>query len=87
MQDAVGDLGRDGLRSSIGWGVSWWHVVHAGALVMVLALSPSTYGRSVRAALARHVYLGTAPMLPWKLRAWLPVVRVARKVKKRLRKG
>jgi len=65
LQEAVGDLGRDGLRSSLGWGVSWWHVVHAGALVMVLALSPSTYTRSVRVALARHVYLGTAPMLPW----------------------
>jgi len=65
LQDAVGDLGRDGLRSSLDWGVSWWHVVHAGALVMVLALSPSTYTRRVRAASARHVYLGTAPMLPW----------------------
>ena len=65
LQDAVGDLGRDGFRSSLGWTMSWWHVVHAGALVLVLALSPSTWARSGRAALARHVWLGTAPMLPW----------------------
>jgi phospholipid/cholesterol/gamma-HCH transport system permease protein len=65
LQDAVGDIGRDSLRSSLGWSVSWWHVVHAGALMLVLGLSPSTWARSSRAALARHVYLGTAPMLPW----------------------
>lgn len=61
LQDAVGDIGQAGAR----WSVSWWHVVHAGALVLVLAFSPSTYTRSSRAALARQVYLGTAPMLPW----------------------
>jgi phospholipid/cholesterol/gamma-HCH transport system permease protein len=61
LQDSVGDIGRSGAR----WSVSWWHVVHSGALVLVLALSPSTYVGSVRAALARHVWLGTAPMLPW----------------------
>jgi len=65
LQDAVGDLGRSGMRSSIDWSVSWWQVLHAGALVLVLALSPSTWRASVRAALARHVWLGTAPMLPW----------------------
>ena len=65
LQDVVGDLGRDGFRSSIGWTVSWWHVVRAGARVRVLALSPSTYTRSARAALARQIYLGTAPLLPW----------------------
>jgi phospholipid/cholesterol/gamma-HCH transport system permease protein len=61
LQDAVGDLGRSGAR----WSVSWWHVIRAGALVLVLALSPSTYTRTGRAALARHVYLDTAPLLPW----------------------
>ena len=65
LQDSLGEIGLSGVRSSIGWSVSWWHVVHAGALVLVLALSPSTYTRSTRAALARHVYLGTAPLLPW----------------------
>ena len=61
LQDAVGDLGREGAS----WSVSWWHVLHAGALVLVLALSPSTYTRSSRAALARQIWHGTAPLLPW----------------------
>jgi phospholipid/cholesterol/gamma-HCH transport system permease protein len=65
LQDALGDLGRSGVRSSIGWSVSWWHVVRVGAMILVLALSPSTYNRANRGALARHVYLGTAPSLPW----------------------
>ena len=65
LHDAVGDLGRSGMRSSIAWSVSWWQVLHAGALVLVLALSPSTWAPSVRTALAKHVWLGTAPMLPW----------------------
>ncbi len=65
LQDKLGEIGRSGLRSSIGWSVSWWHVVKAGALILVLALSPSTYDRSNRAALARQLYLGTAPILPW----------------------
>jgi phospholipid/cholesterol/gamma-HCH transport system permease protein len=65
LQDSLGQIGRSGLRSSLGWSVSWWHVVRVGALILVLALSPSTYSRANRAALARHLYLGTAPMLPW----------------------
>jgi phospholipid/cholesterol/gamma-HCH transport system permease protein len=60
-QDGLDEIGRGGVR----WSVSWWHVVRLGALVLVLALSPSTYTGSNRAALARHVYLGTAPLLPW----------------------
>ena len=65
LQDSLGEIGRSSIRSSLGWSVSWWHVVQVGALILVLALSPSTYQRSHRAPLARHVYLGTAPILPW----------------------
>ncbi len=65
LQDGLGEIGRSGLRSSIGWSVSWWHVVKVGALILVLALSPSTYDRATRRALAQHLYLGTAPILPW----------------------
>jgi phospholipid/cholesterol/gamma-HCH transport system permease protein len=65
LQDSLSELGRTGIRSSIGWSVSWWHVVRVGALILVLALSPSTYDRANRSSLARHVYLGTAPILPW----------------------
>ena len=65
LHDSLGDLGRSGVRWSLGFSVSWWHVVYLGALVLVLALSPSTYSRANRAALARHIVLGSAPILPW----------------------
>jgi len=58
---AFAELGRSSLR----WLAGWWRIVHLGALLAVLALSPSSYARDGRAALARHVYLGTAPILPW----------------------
>ena len=61
LQDSLGRFGRSGAH----WSVGWWHVVKVGALILVLALSPSTYTSAYRAALARHVYLGTAPILPW----------------------
>ncbi|HEY9238237.1 MAG TPA: ABC transporter permease, partial [Burkholderiaceae bacterium] len=32
---------------------------------MVLALTPSTYDRANRRALAHHVWHGTVPVLPW----------------------
>ncbi len=45
------------------WLVGWWRLVHLGALILVLALSPSSYGRDNRRVLARHIYLNTAPNL------------------------
>ncbi len=42
-----------------------WRTMHTSALVLALVLSPSSYRREHRASLARHVYLGTAPLLPW----------------------
>ena len=42
-----------------------WGMLHTSALVLALLLSPSSYRRENRATLARHVYLGTAPLLPW----------------------
>ncbi|HJV59298.1 MAG TPA: ABC transporter permease [Albitalea sp.] len=54
------------------WAAGWWRVVHLGALLLALALSPSSYGESNRRALARHVYLGTAPaLLPFAVLATL----------------
>ncbi|HET9645791.1 MAG TPA: ABC transporter permease [Burkholderiaceae bacterium] len=47
------------------WLAGWWRVIHLGALLLVLALSPSTYGVANQRALARHIYLGTAPSLLW----------------------
>lgn len=56
----------EGLARAAGlWLLGWWRVVRFGALMLVLALSPGSYGAGYRTALARHVYLGTAPLLPW----------------------
>ncbi len=65
LHDGLSQIGRSGIRSSIGWSASWWHVVQLGALILVLGLSPSSYGRAGRRALAHRMYLGTAPILPW----------------------
>lgn len=40
-------------------------MVHLSAQLMVLALSPSSYDKENRLALARHIYLGTAQSLLW----------------------
>jgi phospholipid/cholesterol/gamma-HCH transport system permease protein len=58
---ALTDMGRAVLR----WFGGWWRIIHLGALLLVLALSPSSYARANRAAMARHIYLGTAPILLW----------------------
>jgi len=39
--------------------------LNTSALLLTLILSPSSYRRGPRAVIAHHVYLGTAPMLPW----------------------
>jgi phospholipid/cholesterol/gamma-HCH transport system permease protein len=45
------------------WLATAWHVTFFGACIVVLALSPSSYARPTRLALARHIYLDTAPIL------------------------
>lgn len=45
------------------WAVAWWRILYLGAVVLVLVLSPSSYGKGTRKALARHLYLDTAPVL------------------------
>ena len=45
------------------WAVAWWRILYLGAVVLVLVLSPSSYGKGTRQALARHLYLDTAPVL------------------------
>ena len=44
---------------------SWWHLIHFGAIVMVMLLSPSTYNRANRATTSRHIYTSTWQVLPW----------------------
>ena len=45
------------------WALAWWRNIYLGAVVMVLVLSPSSYGRGTRGQLARHMYQSTAPIL------------------------
>lgn len=45
------------------WLVEWWQLVHLGAVILVLAMSPSSYSRESRAVLGRHIYINTAPIL------------------------
>lgn len=45
------------------WLLGWWRLIHLGALILVLTLSPSSYGRDNRRTLARHIYHNTAPNL------------------------
>ncbi len=44
---------------------SSWHLLHLGALLLVVALSPSTYPRSNRTTISRHIYNNTVGALPW----------------------
>ena len=41
----------------------WWKLLHLAAQLLVLALSPSSYKRADRLALARHLYDNTAPIM------------------------
>ena len=50
-------------RALTSWLRGWWHIVHFGAQLLVLALSPSSYSPGNRLLLFRHIYLETAPIL------------------------
>ena len=47
------------------WLINWQHIIHFSALMAVLALTPSSYAPKHQTAIARHIYLGTAPLLAW----------------------
>ncbi len=57
----VGRTGTLPLR----WLAGWWRILFFGASLLVLAMTPSSYGRETRAALLHHVYVDTAPILAW----------------------
>ena len=50
-------------RKAQNWLIGWWRLVYLGAMILVLAMSPSSYGRDNRRVLAQHIYLNTAPNL------------------------
>jgi len=55
-----------GLARGLGrWCLNWWRIIHLGAVILVLALSPSSYSRQRWPVLATHVYQATAPVLLW----------------------
>ena len=43
--------------------LAWWRILDLGALVLVLLLSPSSWGRSARERLARQLVTDTLPIL------------------------
>lgn len=61
LSNGLLSLGRATLR----WFVGWWQITHLGAVILVLALAPSSYDRDTRLVLAREVYEATAPILLW----------------------
>jgi phospholipid/cholesterol/gamma-HCH transport system permease protein len=57
-------LGR-AASAPLRWLSGWWRIVFFGASILVLALTPASYGRPARSALLRHIYVDTAPILWW----------------------
>jgi phospholipid/cholesterol/gamma-HCH transport system permease protein len=53
------------LHKTRDWVRTWWHIIHFGAVMLVLALSPSSYRRTIRAQFAEHIYSNTWQVLPW----------------------
>lgn len=51
-------------RGLLRWFSGWWLVLFVGAQLMVLAFSPSSYGRQGRGAVLRQMYLAGGPGLP-----------------------
>ena len=45
------------------WALAWARIIYLGAVVLVLVLSPSSYTRTARRSLTRHLYHDTAPIL------------------------
>lgn len=51
-------------RALLAWALNWARIINAGAVTLVLTLSPGSYGPGVRRRLMRRLYLDTAPVLP-----------------------
>lgn len=52
-------------RQALVWLGSWWQIVLFGVAMLALALSPSTYDRAGRSAIAHQIVRGTVPNLMW----------------------
>ncbi len=60
-RSGFGTLGDACVRSAI----SWWRVIHFGAVALVMALSPSIYDRENRTVIAKNIYTSTWQVLLW----------------------
>ncbi len=58
-------LGSGMGRGLLHWCLNWWRIVHLGAVILVLAVSPASYRRERWPMLALHIYQATAPVLLW----------------------
>jgi phospholipid/cholesterol/gamma-HCH transport system permease protein len=47
------------------YAASWWHMLHLGAVALVMAMSPSTWNRANRLATSRYIHASTWAVLPW----------------------
>lgn len=54
----------DGIRAAQAWLASWWQIIHLGAVMLVLALSPASYRAARRRHLAALLVTTCGPMLP-----------------------
>ncbi len=52
-------------RALLRGAASWWHMLYFGAIVLVMALSPSSYNRINRATTSQYIYSSTWQVLPW----------------------
>lgn len=52
------------MRAWTVWLFGWWQIIHTGAQILVLALSPSSYHRAQRSVMSRQLVAATAPQLP-----------------------
>ena len=59
-----GRVGKSLLSAVLDWLAGWWAIVHLGAVMLVLALSPSSHRAERRQTLASHLVSVSAPMLP-----------------------
>jgi phospholipid/cholesterol/gamma-HCH transport system permease protein len=58
-QQRAGHVGMAPVR----WAAGWGRILYFASTLLVLAMSRSSYGPRTRAALMRHVYTDTAPIL------------------------
>jgi phospholipid/cholesterol/gamma-HCH transport system permease protein len=50
---------------AVEWLAGWWCIIHLGARVLALVLSPSSYTPAYCKSLLSRIYLATAPLLLW----------------------